>query len=83
MSLVLHVLNIVIGCLCAVILGLTAHSIIIKNRIDSDIPEATKSTSISMLMWAGCGGVLDMLLFLALCSIKPFRKNGLWVIHEP
>ena len=72
----LHILNIVIGCLCIAILGLTVHAIILKDRIETSIPQSVKSTEIPMLMWAGCGGIVDMLLFFGLLIARPFPKNA-------
>jgi len=72
----LHILNILIGCLCIAILGLTVHTIIVKDRIETSIPKHVKSTEIPMLMWAGCGGIVDMLLFLGLLVARPFPKNA-------
>lgn len=71
----LHVLNVLVGSLCIAILGLTTHSIVVKDRADDLIPSRIKSTGIGMLMWAGCGGVVDMLLLLCLISAKAFRRN--------
>ncbi|USP81346.1 hypothetical protein yc1106_08620 [Curvularia clavata] len=71
----LHVLNILIGTLCATVLGLTARSIIVKHRVDDVVPKSVKTVGTSMLMWAGCGGIVDM-------EIKPtalFQNTTLFV----
>ncbi|KAF2801068.1 hypothetical protein K505DRAFT_331162 [Melanomma pulvis-pyrius CBS 109.77] len=73
---VLHVLNVIIGSLCIVVLGLTAHSIVVKDRANPPLPSNIKDTSTGMLIWAGCGGIVDMLLFLCLLSAKPLRRNA-------
>jgi len=74
--LALHGLNVIIGCLCIAILGLTAHCIVVKDRIDALLPSNTKSTGTAMLMWAGCGGIVDMALFFSLAVAKPLRKTA-------
>jgi hypothetical protein len=71
----LHFLNVLIGCLCIAILGLTTHSIVLSDRIDPLISKNIKDTGLSMLMWAGCGGIVDMLLFLCIFRTKPFHLN--------
>ncbi|OAG08636.1 uncharacterized protein CC84DRAFT_1203961 [Paraphaeosphaeria sporulosa] len=77
--LLLHVLNVVVGCLCITILGLTTHSIVVKDRINELIPVRADSIGIRMLMWAGSGGVVDMFLLLCL-SAKAFRRHQLVTI---
>ena len=72
---VLHSLNAAIGCLCIVILGLTAHSIILKDQIDALLPKNIGATDISMLMWAGLGGIVDMTLLLCLLCVERSRKH--------
>lgn len=56
----LHVLNVLVGSLCAAILGLTTYGIVVKDRVDDLIPNSVKPTGIDLLMWAGCGGIVDM-----------------------
>lgn len=73
--LVLHSLNLLIGFLCITILGLTSHGIIIKDRLDFYLPANVKTTGISLLMWAGVGGTVDMLLFAACLLFGPIRKQ--------
>ena len=68
----LHFLNVLIGCLCIAVLGLTTHSIVLDDQLDNLIPRDIKDTGVGMLMWAGCGGIVDMLLFLCLLCAKPF-----------
>ncbi|KAF2437976.1 hypothetical protein P171DRAFT_177349 [Karstenula rhodostoma CBS 690.94] len=73
----LHLLNVLVGSLCITILGLTTRSVVVKDKVDSLIPSRTRSTGMGMLMWAGCGGIVDMLLLLCLISAKAFRRNEL------
>jgi hypothetical protein len=71
----LHFLNVLIGCLCIAVLGLTTHGIVLSDRIDPLISKNIKDTGVGMLMWAGCGGIVDMLLFLCIFRTKPFHLN--------
>lgn len=71
----LHVLNILVGSLCVAILGLTTYGIVVKERVDDLIPSSVKPIGIDLLMWAGCGGIVDMVLLLCLISAKSFRRN--------
>ncbi|KAL5423266.1 hypothetical protein PMIN06_006176 [Paraphaeosphaeria minitans] len=73
----LHVLNVLVGSLCIAILGPTTHSIVVKDRVDSLIPSGVESTGMGLLMWVGCGGIVNMLLLLCLISAKGFRRNEL------
>ncbi|KAF1980442.1 hypothetical protein BU23DRAFT_625866 [Bimuria novae-zelandiae CBS 107.79] len=75
----LHVLNALIGSLCIVILGLATHSILVKDKVDQLLPNNVKSTGLGMLMWAGCGGVVDMILFLCLMSPKSLRHKAICI----
>jgi hypothetical protein len=79
----LHVLNALVGSLCISILGLATNSIVVKDRVDGLIPSSVKSTGMSLLMWAGCGGVVDMLLLLCLISAKGFRRNEVCIRLGP
>lgn len=74
--LLLHVLNGLVGSLCIAILGLTTHAIVIKDQVDPLLPGNITSTGMGMLMWAGCGGIVDMLLFLGLISGKSARDHA-------
>lgn len=71
----LHVLNIVVGSLCVAVLGLTTHAIVVKDKLDPLLPGNMKSVGIGMLMWAGCGGIVDMLLFLFLITAEPLGRK--------
>lgn len=72
---VLHALNASIGILCIAVLGLAAHAIIVKDKVDRVLPRDVVSTGLGMLMWAGCGGVVDMVFLLGLISTREFRQN--------
>jgi hypothetical protein len=78
----LHVLNALVGCLCISILGLATNSIVVKDRVDGLIPSSVKSTGMGLLMWAGCGGIVDMLLLLCLISAKGLRQNKVCIRIE-
>jgi hypothetical protein len=69
----IHILNGLIGCLCIAVLGLTAHSIVLKDQLENEAPSNLKSTGLSLLFWPGVGGVVDMLLFLFLWINTPFK----------
>lgn len=69
----LHALNIVVGSLCIAVLGLATHAIVVKDKLDPLLPSNMSSVGLSMLMWAGCGGIVDMLLFLCLIRAKPLH----------
>ncbi|KAK3116259.1 hypothetical protein LTR53_003563 [Teratosphaeriaceae sp. CCFEE 6253] len=58
----LHLLNALIACLCIAILGLATRSIIQEGKLD--VPTSVDGVSLGLLMWPGCGGVVDFLLFL-------------------
>ena len=71
----LHILNIVVGSLCIAVLGLATHAIVVKDKLDPLLPGNMSSAGLGMLMWAGCGGIVDMLLFLCLIRAKPLHGN--------
>lgn len=80
---VLHAINALVGCLCSAILGLTTNAIIVKGRINPSLPNDIESTGMGMLMWAGCGGIVDMLLLLCLISTNTFRRTEVCMYCDP
>ena len=70
---VLHALNMAVGSLCIAVLGLATHAIVVKDKVDPLLPSNMSSAGLGMLMWAGCGGIVDMLLFLCLIRAKPLH----------
>jgi hypothetical protein len=74
-SIQLHVLNALIGCLCIAVLGLTAHAVALKDEFDSILPSAVKATGMTFLFWPGCGGMVDMLLFILLWKLTPWEQG--------
>jgi hypothetical protein len=59
----LHTLNLFVGCICISILGLAAHSVVLKDRIEPLSTPNVRGTTTALLFWAGAGGIVDMLLF--------------------
>ncbi|ORY14913.1 hypothetical protein BCR34DRAFT_509187 [Clohesyomyces aquaticus] len=78
----LYALNFLIGALCTSILGLTSHSIVVKDRLEFYLPPNIKSIGIGVLMWAGVGGIVDMLLFGAGLIIGALKNNKHQDRHE-
>ncbi|KAH7138139.1 hypothetical protein B0J11DRAFT_513664 [Dendryphion nanum] len=62
---ILQILNLLIGMLSTAVLGLAIHTIILKDRFDPILPQNVKGTSLGLLMWPGVGGIVDMVLFIA------------------
>ncbi|OAL44119.1 hypothetical protein IQ07DRAFT_685149 [Pyrenochaeta sp. DS3sAY3a] len=77
-TLLLHILNATIGALCVAVLGLVAHSTILKDELESYITLTPNvhAISMSLLFWPGVGGVVDMLLFIFIwrTMAKPGRS---------
>ncbi|CAI6331995.1 unnamed protein product [Periconia digitata] len=88
-TLFIHALNTCIGCLCAAILGLTAHSVALKDKVEDEIPRDATSIGMSLLFWPGVGGIVDALLFALVCilwhskrghrSDRAYRNTALFV----
>jgi hypothetical protein len=75
-SILIHTLNALIGCLCIVVIGLTAHGITLKDELERTIPFSVKDTGMSFLFWPGCGGLVDMLLFILLWNLTPWEQGS-------
>ncbi|RYN26558.1 hypothetical protein AA0112_g8235 [Alternaria arborescens] len=74
-NILIHILNALIGGLCIAILGLTAHAVALKDDLDSILPSSVKKTGMTFLFWPGCGGLVDMLLFILLWSLTPWEQG--------
>jgi hypothetical protein len=72
----IHILNALIGCLCIAILGLTAHCVALKDKLESRMPSNMKDTGMTFLFWPGCGGLVDMLLFISLWVLVPWKQGS-------
>jgi hypothetical protein len=70
----IHILNSLIGCLSVTVLGLAVHSVVLKDQLENDAPSNLKSTGLSFLFWPGVGGVVDMVLFLFLWINAPLNN---------
>ena len=75
--LLLQLLNLLVGCVCICILALAAHSTILKDHNEPPSTLNVKGTGVGMLFWAGCGGIVDMLLFLGLLIFAPPVSHAL------
>ncbi|CAN9360517.1 unnamed protein product [Alternaria alternata] len=75
-NILIHILNALIGGLCIAILGLTAHAVALKDELDSILPSSVKKTDMTFLFWPGCGGLVDMLLFILLWSLTPWEQGS-------
>jgi predicted lysophospholipase L1 biosynthesis ABC-type transport system permease subunit len=72
----IHALNALIGCLCIVVLGLTAHGSALEDELESILPSSVKKTGMTFLFWPGCGGLVDMLLFIVLWNLTPWEQGS-------
>jgi hypothetical protein len=70
-TVVLHVLNALIGILSIAVLALAAYSVILTDSFGDAYPKDTKDTGLSMLFWPGVGGIVDMCLFIFLWFMTP------------
>jgi uncharacterized BrkB/YihY/UPF0761 family membrane protein len=67
---IIHTLNLLIGILSLIILSLVAHTVILTDSLPS-YPSSIDGTSRAILFWPGCGGIVDMLLFMILWYLAP------------
>lgn len=65
-TILLHIVNALIGIFSLVILGLVAHSVSLKDELGDATPASLKGTGMSFLFWPACGGIVDFCLFLFL-----------------
>lgn len=70
---VIHTANVLIGCLSIVMLGLVAHSVSLKDKLDYAIPSNLEGVGMSLLFWPACGGIVDSCLFFYLWTKTPFQ----------
>ncbi len=59
-----HTVNVLILCFSITLLGLVAHSVSLKDRLDYAVPANLKGTGMSFLFWPARGGIVDFCLFL-------------------
>jgi len=62
----LHILNAIVGCFCAAVLGLTTRALILASRLTPQASLHVQGIGVGLLMWPGAGGVVDTLLFLGI-----------------
>lgn len=75
-SLAILTLNGLIGCICIAVLGLTTHSVVLKQGLENEMPTNVKGTGMSLLFWPGAGGLVDMVLFYILWSLTPIHEES-------
>ncbi|EAT77449.1 hypothetical protein HBI56_211340 [Parastagonospora nodorum] len=71
LTLVLCTLNFTIGILSITVLALVAHTLTLTSS-----PPYVRGTSRSILFWPGCGGIVDMILFIILWHLTPRESVG-------
>lgn len=71
----IHTISALVASLSLVILGLVAHSVSLKDRLEYTTTPNPKSTGMSFLFWPACGGIVDCCLFLFLWIRTPFRAT--------
>jgi len=69
----IHTISALVACLSLTILALVAHSVALKDRLESAVPADLKSRGLSFLFWPACGGLVDCGLFLFLWTRTPFH----------
>jgi hypothetical protein len=72
----IHILNALIGGLCIALLSLTANCVALKDELESFMPSSVKSTGMTIIFWPGCGGLVDILLFVFLWKMAPWETGS-------
>ena len=80
-TIVIHTANAGVLCISVAVLGLVAHCVSLKDKLDYEVPAELKSTGMSLLFWPACGGIIDFCLFIFLW-FKTTSKND-HVSHLP
>jgi hypothetical protein len=71
----IHTISTLIACLSLALLGLVAHSVALKSRLEYALPSGLQSVGLSFLFWPACGGLVDCGLFTFLWKRTPFRAD--------
>jgi hypothetical protein len=69
-TILIHTLNLLVGILSLTILSLVAHTLILTDSLPP-YSSNINGTSRAILFWPGCGGIVDMFLFMILWYLMP------------
>jgi hypothetical protein len=72
----IHFLNVLIGCICIVVLGLTANAVALKDELENTLPSGVEKIGMTFLFWPGCGGLVDTVLFIVLWTLTPWEQGS-------